>query len=785
MIGKHTVLLAIALLTIAGSPTQGNTFTVDSTGDAGDPVLGDDICGTIQVDRRDPSSGPCTLRAAIQTANANSTTDTIQFNIPAADSNCVNGVCTINLTQVLPDLSTNMSITGPGADLLKVRPVAGGEFRIFSVAAASAVTFSGLTIANGFSPNTAGGGIVNRGTLTITNSTISGNSVTGHGGGIANGGTLTVTNSTISGNTASGGTLGNQGGGIYNTSFGIVNITNSILLRNRAIASGTNSANGGGIFTNGTVNVTNCTFISNSSEAPEGNASGGGISNENGLVNVANSALDGNICGPIAGLNFAVDARGGGIFSQGGTTNVTNSTLSNNQAFALGPRSARGGGIFINTGTVNVTNSTLIRNASSPSSSATSPMTLFGGGVFNATGTVNVKSTIIALNRVTAQGGAEGSNPDVSGPFTSHGFNLIGKRDGSAGFTQPTDQTGTLASPLDPKLDLDPRDNGGPTSTIALLPGSPAIDKGTSHCLTCGSTGVLGTDQRDTGFPRTFDDPATPNATGGDGTDIGAFEAQISLVTRLANISTRLPVQTGDNVLIGGFIITGTQPKKVILRAIGPSLPFPNKLADPTLELFGPSGPIESNDNWVESTNKQAIIDSTIPPSNDLESAIVATLPANNAGYTAIVRGINNGTGIGIVEAYDLDPTVDSKLANISTRGFVQTGDSVLIAGTIVAGQIPQRVMIRAIGPSLSIAGRMEDPTLELRNSNGVLLRANDNWVESGDKQAIIDTTIPPTNDLESAIITTLPTNNASYTAIVRGVNNSTGIALVEVYALN
>jgi hypothetical protein len=254
--------------------------------------------------------------------------------------------------------------------------------------------------------------------------------------------------------------------------------------------------------------------------------------------------------------------------------------------------------------------------------------------------------------------------------------------------------------------------------------------------------------------------------------------------TLLGNISTRLRVETGDNVLIGGFIVTGTQAKKVIIRAIGTSLPFADKLADPTLELHGPNGLIEANDNWVDSPNKQAIIDSTIPPMSDLESAIVQTLPASNSGYTAIVRGVDNGTGIGVVEAYDLDTTADSKLANISTRGFVQTGDNVLIAGTIVVGQLPQKVIIRAIGPSLPIVGKMENPTLELRDSNGALLQANDNWVDSADKQAIIDTTIPPTNDLESAIVAMLPANNASYTAIVRGVNDATGIAVVEVYAL-
>jgi len=252
----------------------------------------------------------------------------------------------------------------------------------------------------------------------------------------------------------------------------------------------------------------------------------------------------------------------------------------------------------------------------------------------------------------------------------------------------------------------------------------------------------------------------------------------------LANISTRLLVETDDNALIGGFIVTGTQSKRVIVRAIGPSLSsiFTGVLADPTLELRNSAGGlIMSNDNW-RSNQEQEIIATGIPPNDDLESAIVATLPANSSAYTAIVRGVNNGTGIGVVEAYDLDRTVDSKLANISTRGLVQTDDNVLIGGLIVFGPNPLRVIVRAIGPSLPIAGVLGDPTLELRDGNGTLLANNNNWRD--DQEAEIQATgIPPTNDLESAIVQNL--NAGNYTAIVRGVNNTTGIAVVEAYALN
>ena len=253
--------------------------------------------------------------------------------------------------------------------------------------------------------------------------------------------------------------------------------------------------------------------------------------------------------------------------------------------------------------------------------------------------------------------------------------------------------------------------------------------------------------------------------------------------TVLGNISTRLRVETGDNALIGGFIVTGTQPKKVIVRAIGPSLPVSGALIDPILELRDSSGGlVRANDNW-RSDQEQEIISTGIPPGNDLESAIVETLPANGAAYTAIVRGANEATGVGLVEVYDLDHTVDSKLANISTRGIVQTGNDVMIAGTIVLGETSQRVLVRAIGPSLPVPGALNDPTLELRDGNGTVMRANDNW-RSDQEAEIVATGIPPTNDLESALIETLPAGGAAYTAIVRGANDTTGVALVEVYGL-
>jgi len=252
---------------------------------------------------------------------------------------------------------------------------------------------------------------------------------------------------------------------------------------------------------------------------------------------------------------------------------------------------------------------------------------------------------------------------------------------------------------------------------------------------------------------------------------------------RLGNISTRLRVETDDNALFGGFIVTGTQNKRVIVRVAGPSLPLADTLANPTLELYQGNTKIASNDNWVDSADKQAIIDSGVAPTNPLEPAIIMSLPANNSQYTAIVRGANSGTGIAVVQVYDLDNSVDSKLANISTRGLVQTGNNVLFAGTIVVGGASQKVIIRALGPSVPVPGRMSDPTLDLYDANGAVLESNDNWVDSPNKAAIIASGIPPNHDLESAIVRTLPLGN--YTAIVRGFGGSSGIAVVEVYVLN
>ena len=285
---------------------------------------------------------------------------------------------------------------------------------------------------------------------------------------------------------------------------------------------------------------------------------------------------------------------------------------------------------------------------------------------------------------------------------------------------------------------------------------------------------------------------------------VAVAELQAQQSSTLGNISTRAFVQTGDNVMIGGFIVQGTEPKRVILRAIGPELSrfgVPNVLVDPTLELYDGTGTlIASNDNWqhtiiggiITSNQVADIRNSGHAPRHPRESAIIADLPAGN--YTAMVRGVNNTTGVALVEAYDLDPDSNSILGNISTRSFVQTDDNVMIGGFILQGTQPKRVILRAIGPQLSqygVPNALPDPALELHDNTGALIASNDDWqhtiiggiITSDQVREIRSSGYAPGDGRESAIIADLPPG--SYTGIVRGKNIITGVALVEVYDLD
>jgi CSLREA domain-containing protein len=455
-----------------GAIVFGEIFVVNSTGDNHDAFPGDGSCET-QV-----GNGVCTLRAALEEVNRrNNGGDGISFDIPSSDIGCISGtnVCFIQPSGALPDIAVGVHISGPGSTQLFID--GGGDFRgfrVFNVTTGGTVSISGLTISDGYTTGGQfGAGIQN-----------------------VNGGTINLTNCTLRRNQSEGASNpgGGGGGGIYNASTGTLNITNCVFRFNLGDAD-PYVGNGGGIWNKtGTVHISNSTFDHNQSSYR-----GGAISNEGGVVTVIGSTFYGNGA-----------AQGGAISSYSGTVSVTNCTFYANIAYAFDQ--GVGGAIWnFNNSVLNLTNSTVTGNFSNYLGSGVANDNTFGA-------VANVKSTIIALNFLGTQDSGAAA-PDVYGVFKSSGFNLIGKKDGSTGFTAATDKKGTVASPLNPKLDPKGlRDNGGPTQTVALVSGSPAIDKGTS----IGLTGTLTTDQR--GFARTVDKSGVPNATGGDGTDVGAFE---------------------------------------------------------------------------------------------------------------------------------------------------------------------------------------------------------------------------------------------------------------------
>ena len=373
-------------------------------------------------------------------------------------------------------------------------------------------------------------------------------------------------------------------------------------------------------------------------------------------------------------------------------------------------------------------------------------------------------------------------------------------------FTIQNSGTGSLSLTGVPNVQI----TGGSDFTVTLQPVSPVqIDnptttfqitfKPSSAGLRTATVIIPSNDANESSYQFAIRGNGVPD-TDGDGEDdlseaiSGTDPNDPNSVVRTGkqlNISTRLDVQTGDGVGIGGFILTGSDPKKVVVRALGPSLTglgVPGALQDPTLELHDHTGAtIAFNDNWKD-TQQSAIQATGLAPSDDHEAAMVQTL--SSGGYTAIVQGIGNTTGVGLIEVYDVDTNANSILANISTRGFAGTGDNVMIGGEIIgrglgangAGSV--KVLIRGLGPSLTqanVAGALQDPTIELHDGNGAIIASNDNWKDT-QQSAIQATGLAPSDDRESAILTIL--TKGSYTAILRGKNNTTGIALIEAYKI-
>ena len=380
---------------------------------------------------------------------------------------------------------------------------------------------------------------------------------------------------TITGLTIAGGSSFQEGDGLFNLSTGVVNIQACVIESNYGTV-------GGGIANEGNLNLTECTVSKNS--ASGGESGGGGVYN-NGTMTITGCTISGNNADGLAGGPPII--AGAGVLNYG-TLTLVNSTVSGNTTYK-----GYGGGIANAKGTITIINCTIAENAAAVGS---------GGGIFNASGSdageVHIQNSIIAAN-------SNGSEPpfenetDIEGAIISEGYNLIGS-DFETIITPATgDQIGTAESPIDPLLGS-LQDNGGPTATHALLPSSPAIDKG-------GAANGVVTDQR--GRFRPVDAVAIPPAQDGDNSDIGAFEKQAA---QSLNISTRLQVLGGENILDAGFIITGTDPKRVLVRGIGPSLAeamVPDFLADPVLELHDSTSLLLTNDNWKDS--QEAEIEAT------------------------------------------------------------------------------------------------------------------------------------------------------------------------------
>ncbi|MBS0659583.1 MAG: hypothetical protein JSR82_15175 [Verrucomicrobia bacterium] len=436
---------------------------------------------------------------------------------------------------------------------------------------------------------------------------------------------------------------------------------------------------------------------------------------------------------------------------------------------------------------------------------------------FTGTATRTMNFRVTARDNRAGGGGVQQANTSVNiataaGPFVVTSQNTAGQSFNAGGaITVTWNVAGTSASPISTSsVNIDLSTDGGATFAVPLAVGVPnngsanvTVPSVTSNqCrLRVSAVGNIFYAVNTANFtigtsgPTVTPIPATPTPTPVSGVTPTPTPTPTPQVTptptptptpnsRLINVSTRLRVATGSGVAIAGFVISGTAPKRVLVRALGPTLAnfgVSGVLGNPSLELLTGQTSLATNDDW-RSTQEADIQASGFAPPNDLEPAIIRTIQPGS--YTAILRGVSETTGVGIVEVYDLEPNLaTARLINLSTRGVVGTNDQVMIAGLVINGTTPKRVLIRALGPSLTafgVDGAISDPQVRVV-ANNVDIGTNDNW-QSSQAAEITAANLAPPNALDSALILTL--QPGSYTAIVSGVGGATGVALVEAYEL-
>ena len=787
---------------------------------------------TITVTTSNPNiaaDGQCSLIEAIVNANndaathpdcpAGSGADTIL--LPASANIIVSTVNGLRYGQSgaplgLPLITSPTTIEGNGATI--ARDASAPAFGLIGVRFPGSLAFQNLTLRGG-----TFAGVSNDGTLSIKNSTISGN-----GSGVYNVfGSAAIENSTIAGNTV--------GGGVTNYG-GRVTITNSTISGNTAIT-------GGGI--------ANCAYASS--------------------FTISNSTISGNMANRGGGVSNGPDC---GFYSYGrANLSLNNTSIVGNQA-AVAPE---------------IENVTECPNPfrCAPNTVTANNFNLFGAnGSSGVSGFIPGPTDIVPsvalaqiLGPLQNNGGPTQTHALVAGSPAIDRGNPNGCLD-STGAPLQTDQRG-LPRVFDGNgngrgvcdigaFELNAQDlvtaisisdavvtegnSGTVTATFQVNLSAPSNQPVTVTFSTANRTATAGTDYVGTSGSLTFDPGETTktitvvvdgndtlelnktfvvnltsatNAFIADGQGVGTIVNDDGPIPQmLANISTRGGVLTGDNVMIGGFIIDGTSPKRVLVRSRGPSMAgVPGTLPNPKVQLFSGLTMIAQNDNWQDAPSCLGFVcegateilntgldpctpnpgQSSSPANCALESAILITLPPGS--YTAIVSGADGRTGVGLVEVFEADASVISELSNISTRGFVQSGDNVMIGGLIIEGSAPATVLIRARGRSMSgapffVPGTLANPFLQFFSGQDVIAQ-NDNWQDPpscngfvcGTAAQIAATgldpcqpnpgqpTSPPSCTLESAILITLPPG--AYTAIVSGVGGGTGVGLVEAFEMD